>query len=119
MESQHYKNPHAGREMLNISEKRRTPRYKGKLPMELEAGSGLTRDFSGSGVFFETDASYSPGQSIVFTIILKHIDPDHPVRLKCKGEIVRVEENGLKIGVAASITSYTFEELYKINSMLN
>jgi hypothetical protein len=29
----------------------------------------------------------------------------------CQGEIVRVEESGQKIGVAAAINSYTFEEI--------
>jgi len=91
-----------GEKMMNGSDKRRATRHKGKLPMELESGIGFTRDFSGSGVFFETDRSYAPGQPIEFKILLKHIDPDHPVRLKCKGEIVRVEKSGPMIGVAAS-----------------
>jgi hypothetical protein len=41
---------------------------------------------------------------------MEHIDPERPVRLKCRGKIVRVEESGQKIGVAAAISSYTFEE---------
>jgi hypothetical protein len=96
---------------LKGSELRREPRHQGKLPVELESGKGVTRDFSGSGVFFETDRSFSPGQLIEFSLVLEHIDPDRPVRLKCRGEIVRVEESGQKIGVAAAINSYTFEEL--------
>jgi hypothetical protein len=96
---------------LKKAEDRRAPRHKGKLPVELESGKGVTRDFSGSGVFFETDRSFSPGQFIEFTLVLEHIDPDRPVRLKCRGEIVRIEASGQKIGVAAAINSYTFEEL--------
>jgi hypothetical protein len=46
---------------------------------------------------------------IEFTIVLKHADPAHPVRMNCKGEIVRVEESGDKIGVAASIEAFSFE----------
>jgi hypothetical protein len=42
---------------------------------------------------------------------LEHIDPERPVRLKCLGEIIRVEDSGQKIGVAAAINSYTFEEI--------
>jgi hypothetical protein len=53
----------------------------------------------------------SPGQSIEFTLVLEHIDPERPVRLKCLGEIIRVEDSGQKIGVAAAINSYTFEEI--------
>lgn len=96
---------------MHAIELRREPRHKGSLPIELETGKGLTRDFSGSGVFFETDRSLASGQPIEFTIILNHIDPDHPVRLKCLGKIVRTEESGPKIGVAAAITSYTIEQI--------
>lgn len=97
--------------MVKVSEQRREPRHSGKLPVELESGKGLTRDFSGSGIFFETEKSFSLGQPIKFTIVLEHIDPGHPIRLNCRGKIVRVEEKGQKIGVAASIQSYTFEEI--------
>jgi len=93
------------------SEHRRETRHRGKLPVELESGKGITRDFSGSGVFFETNRSFSPGQPIEFTLVLEHIDPERPVRLKCRGEIIRVEESGQMIGVAASINLYSFEEL--------
>jgi hypothetical protein len=62
------------------------------------------------GVFFETDRSFSPGQLIEFTLVLENIDSERPVRLKCRGKIVRVEESGQKIGAAAAVSSYTFEE---------
>jgi hypothetical protein len=89
--------------------KRRDQRHQGKLQVELESGKGITRDFSGSGVYFETDRAFNIGQIIEFSIVLEHIDPERPVRLKCMGEIVRVEENDQKIGVAAAIKSYTVE----------
>ena len=95
---------------MKESEQRRQPRYRGKLPVELESGEGITRDFNGSGIFFETDRSFSPGQPIEFTLVLEYIDPERPVRLKCKGKIVRVEKSGQKIGVAASIHWFAFEE---------
>jgi hypothetical protein len=37
--------------------------------------------------------------------------PVLPDRFSCRGEIVRVEESGHKIGVAATVDSYTFQEL--------
>jgi hypothetical protein len=93
------------------SEHRQETRHAGKLPVELESGKGITRDFSGSGIFFETDRSFSPGQAIEFTLVLEHIDPERPIRLKCQGKIIRIEESGQKMGVAATINSYTFDEL--------
>jgi len=94
-------------------EQRRELRNKGKLPVELGSGKGVTRDFSSSGIYFETDRSFSPGQAIEFTIVLRHIDPNSPVRLKCQGEIVRVEEDGSIMGVAAAIDSYTLEDTHQ------
>jgi hypothetical protein len=102
--------PKAGGETMKGSEERKEPRYSGNILVELESGKGITRDFSGEGIFFETDRSFSLGQPIEFTLVLEHIDPERPVRVKCLGEIVRVEESGPKIGVAATLSSYTFEE---------
>ena len=96
---------------MEKNEKPRAPRYKAKVPVEFESGKGLTRDFSASGIYFEADRSFSLGQPIEFTIFLEHIDPTGPVRVKCQGEIVRVEEKGKRIGVAATINSYSFETL--------
>ena len=96
---------------MKESEKRRAPRRNGKLPVKLKGGEGITRDFSSSGIFFETDRSFSPGQPIEFTIVLEYAHPEGPIQMKCRGEIVRVEESGQKIGVAATIDSYSFEEM--------
>lgn len=99
--------------VVKESEKRTASRHQGKLPVKLKGVQGITRDFSGSGIFFETDRSFSPGQPIEFTIMLEYADPEGPVQVKCRGEIVRVEESGQKIGVATTIDSYSFlfEEL--------
>jgi hypothetical protein len=91
------------------AEQRRASRYRGRLPVELESGKGFTRDFNGSGIFFETDRSFFLGQPIEFTLVLEHIDHTGPIRVTCRGEIVRVEETGCMNGIAASIASYAFE----------
>jgi hypothetical protein len=96
-------------EILKGSEQRKEPRYIGKIPVQLASGQGITRDFSTSGVFFETDCSFSLGQPIDFTLVLEHYDPERPVHLKCRGKITRVEESGQKIGVATAIDSCAIE----------
>jgi hypothetical protein len=88
------------------SDRRRATRYQVGLPVELQSGSGVTRDVSESGVYFETEQALAPGTSINFSLILGHADPEGPFRLQCKGAIVRVEQRDNKIGVAARITSY-------------
>ncbi|KQC09718.1 MAG: hypothetical protein APR62_13530 [Smithella sp. SDB] len=101
---------------MKNTEKRRSIRRKGKFPVVIDNGRGITRDFSSSGIFFETDKSFTPGQSIDFTIVLEYVDPDRPVYLKCRGSIVRVEDKGKKLGIAATINSYTFDRSDSINA---
>lgn len=96
---------------MKDSENRRTIRRKGAFPVQLENGNGITRNFSSSGIFFETDKSFTPGQAIEFTIVLEYVDPSRPVHLRCSGSIARIEDKGQKIGVAATISSYNFEKL--------
>ena len=95
--------------MKESEKKDRATRHRGATPIELKDGKGITRDFSSTGIFFETDKSFTRGQPIDFTIVLDNVDPDRHVRVKCRGEIVRVEASGHKIGVAVTISSYNFE----------
>ena len=37
---------------------------------------------------------------------VEHLDPDHPVRLHCRGQVVRVEPVDGHTGVAVAITVY-------------
>ena len=98
--------------MVKESENKRTvPRHKGKIPVKIKGAKAINRDFSSTGIFFETDRSFSLGQSIEFSIVLKYADPEGPIKLKCKGEIVTVEESGEKIGVATTMDSVTFEAI--------
>ncbi len=97
--------------MVRQYEKPRAHRHPGKTPIELKDGKGITQNFSSTGIFFETDKSFAQGQPINFTIVLENVNPGCPVRVKCRGKIVRVEENGQKIGVAVAISSYNFAKL--------
>lgn len=103
---------------MKSPEKRREIRRKGKFPIIIKNCKGTTRDFSSSGIFFETDKSFTPGQIIDFTIVLEYVDPDRPVYLKCRGSIVRVEDNENKLGIAATINSYTFDRSNSFNEKI-
>ena len=78
-----------------------------ELLVELDHGTGSTRDVSVGGVFFVTLQRFSPGDPIELTLVLEHLDPDyHPVHLYCRGQVVRVEPNDGNMGVAVEITAY-------------
>ena len=89
------------------SEAREAPRFLCALPVMTGSSKGITRDLSSSGIFFESDDSFLPGQTIEFSIVLEYLYPDNPVCIKCSGAIVRVEKNRKKICIAATIDSYS------------
>lgn len=83
------------------------------LPVELEEGTGITRDLSLSGIFFETEQPFSPKEPISFTLVFEGRSWRRSIRLECEGQVVRVEPSNGKVGIAATISSYRFatEEL--------
>jgi hypothetical protein len=85
----------------------REERVSAALPVSLDRGVGITRDVSASGVFFETDVNYAPGSEISFAIELR--GPAGKMMFKCRGQIVRVEDRGGKVGVAAKIIESRLE----------
>jgi len=92
--------------MQEYETKRGAERIRVKLPVQLEDGTGITRDVSRSGVFFFTDRSVAPDMPLRFRIELQYAFPGEPVLLHCMGKVVRVEEAGERTGVAVSISEF-------------
>lgn len=72
------------------------------LPVDLGIATGVTRDISASGVFFETEATYPLSNSIHFEVKLD--TPRDKMLVTCRGDIVRVEPRNKHVGVAVKIT---------------
>jgi hypothetical protein len=87
---------------------RREERMAATRPVRLDRGTGVTRNISASGVFFETNVDYAAGSEISFAI---ELDGPHgeKLMLRCRGEIVRVERRDGKVGVAAKIVKSKLE----------
>jgi hypothetical protein len=79
------------------------------LPVDLGIATGVTRDISASGVFFETEATYPLSSSIQFQVKLD--TPQDKMSVTCRGDIVRVEPRNKHVGVAVKIT----EELTELD----
>jgi PilZ domain len=94
---------------LDIPDRRKAPRFQVALPVELPEGTGITRNLSTCGVFFETDRVFVVEEVIQFALVLEHIDPSRPVRLQCRGQVVRVEQCGDIMGVAVVIKAYRLD----------
>ena len=88
-------------------EKRQEERMLVKRPVILARGSGVTRNISSSEVF-ETNAYYAVGSKIIFAIQLDGPQGEK-LELITRGEIVRVEPRGGKVGVAIKIVAFKLE----------
>ena len=94
--------------MSNGVEKRLEERYAADLPLTLDSGTGMTRNMSASGVFFETDEDVNPGSEIDFTIVLDAFMPGGPICLRCRGKVVRVTRMGGRVGVGVALDHREF-----------
>ena len=96
-----------------VSANAREERVPAALQVNLDQGTGITRNVSASGVFFETDVNYAPGSEISFLIELEGPGA-RKMMLKCQGRIVRVENRGGKVGVAAKIIESKLEPVKEV-----
>jgi hypothetical protein len=94
--------------MASLEERRRYQRlvvplsvaFRTRLPEtgEVQQGSGVLRDISLSGSFFQVapPASFKPGQIVSLTIAapLPFLDFEEISHLKARGEVVRLEPPG-------------------------
>jgi len=88
-------------------EKRSKERVLAALPVTLGSGTGVTRDVSATGMFFETTATLDSGSVIGFSV--EFDTPTGKMVLHCKGNIVRTERRNNRLGVAVNITESTIE----------
>lgn len=105
---------------MEDDERRESRRFNLTLPLvvkqPLKEGEAVeataeTRDVSFRGLYFTIDKEFQPGSSIEVVMTLpKEITLAADVRIRCTGQIVRVEkpEESGKRGVAAVIERYEF-----------
>ncbi|PLX81263.1 MAG: PilZ domain-containing protein [Desulfuromonas sp.] len=86
-----------------MHDKRSVQRIQMEVPVHLANANGMTRDISGSGIFFVTDHSYALGENISFSLDLNYAFPGQPLHLDCFGQVKRIESIGDQVGVAAQI----------------
>lgn len=86
---------------LAVSDSRREERVPVLLQAKVNETECMTRDVSPSGVFLESSAVFDLGERVDFVIDLD--SPGGKLILKCNGEVVRIEEQNGKVGVAVKI----------------
>ncbi|MBI5740704.1 MAG: PilZ domain-containing protein [Nitrospirae bacterium] len=95
--------------MFNINEKRKYPRVtiNANITYSRSGGngqySGFCKNLSHTGILFETDQAFTPGDTAIFTLDTK----SHGFRpLTARIEVVRVEPSENSFAVAGRIMEY-------------
>lgn len=92
---------------------RRENRFETTLALRLEHGEGIVRNVSANGIYFVTDVALEEGARVSFTLEFANF-PGGAIQVNCIARIVRVEQQGAKKGVAATINSFEFRRLPKV-----
>lgn len=78
-------------------------------PQSSTESQGQTRDVSFRGVYFLMDTDFEPGSSVEIILTLpREITMASDVHIRCFAQILRVEENDSRRGIAARIDRYEF-----------
>lgn len=88
-----------------MTDKRREERVAVALPIFLDDATGITRDVSASGIFFEINTRFSVGDPVSCTV--EFDAPGGKRLLKCAGNIVRTEQHDDRTGVAIRVVEST------------
>lgn len=89
-----------------IDERRQMPRYRMESTIAVGNGIGRTIDLSSRGVFFETSEKLQAGDEITIVFPFEQTGPNASVR--CKARVVRVEQRGELLAVAATYEPVAF-----------
>jgi hypothetical protein len=82
-------------------EHRTEERVRAALRVSLGDVTGVTRDVSASGLYFETDGQFMAGEPVSLAVDID--TATGKIALWCHGTVVRVEEHGAQRGVAVRI----------------
>ena len=93
---------------IDTKPNRSTQRYDVALPVQLPRGSGLTRDVSTRGIYFQSGQKYDLDSQIDFTLTFGTLEQASPIQVRCRARVVRVEPRSDHVGIAAAITSVVF-----------
>ena len=99
-------------------EKRSTRRFSLELPITITyAGNSAaelaaqSRDVSSRGVFMYVNSEFAEGVALEFVMTLpREITLAEPIRVRCIGRVLRVENRDHRQGVAVSIENYDIVE---------
>ena len=93
-----------------MQQRRKEPRTDSTLAVVLDGGSGVSRNLSASGIYFETQMPLHPGGSVSFSMDFTNPDGE-PVRMFCVGWVIHTEQLDGRIGAGVRIDEFHVERL--------
>jgi len=87
---------------------RSAERLRSELPIEFNGVRGLTKNISATGVYFETTVNQEPGSKVNFSVEVT-INGEK-ITMVCSGEVVRVDHNNEKVGIAVKLAHSFFTD---------
>ena len=92
-----------------VDSRRKNERETVNLPVKLEGKeAGHTRNLSAGGIYFESAVDISEGTTLSLTLELQ--SPEGKLLLHCTGEVVRLEKEAGRTGVAVKIIESRLEK---------
>ncbi|MGR9012858.1 MAG: PilZ domain-containing protein [Gammaproteobacteria bacterium] len=92
--------------MSDSNENRQAKRFPSAYIVELDSGTGVTRDLSTAGVCFTTDHAIEPNLMLRCFIPMEKTGGSAPRRLRCEGRVVRIDESEVGWEVAVKFTTF-------------
>ena len=84
-------------------ERRSALRHNVLLAVETDQGTGITRDFSLSGLYLMTNSRLAPGDKVRLRVALPDPDQTNIHWFACQGCVVRVQDEGEHVGLGIAI----------------
>ncbi|QJW84344.1 PilZ domain-containing protein [Ramlibacter terrae] len=81
-------------------------RFETDLPVRIDGAHGRTFNISAQGIYFETDIPQQLGALVNFTLEFNLYGQTH--HMLCEAKVVRLEEQGARIGVGARLLAPFF-----------
>jgi hypothetical protein len=95
--------------LSTADERRRAARFAAAMPVSVAGHEGTTTDLSTTGLSFQSDRPYQPGERI--EVVIEYLLDGHQYPLRCEAEVVRSEPgaNGFNIGARLTPQSQLVE----------
>lgn len=96
-----------------VQDQRAVIRFDTSLPVDLEGVPGEAQNISAQGICFETGIQQCVGELVNFTVEFTLYGRRH--RLLCEGKVVRVEQHGDRVRVAARLVAPFFDGFEEVS----